>query len=78
MLSLMEERRKTAAAFPNVVNYEGERAFAVATPGGICDLSPIAGIVRMDRRTDEVEAAVVETPLGKLAGQRKDRAEGLS
>ncbi|HEX7452936.1 MAG TPA: BadF/BadG/BcrA/BcrD ATPase family protein, partial [Polyangiaceae bacterium] len=27
MLSLMEERRKTAAAFPNVVNYEGERAF---------------------------------------------------
>src|SRR6187402_1218469 len=28
MLSLMEERRKTAAAFPNIVNYEGERAFA--------------------------------------------------
>ncbi len=27
MLSLMEERRKTAAAFPNIVNYEGERAF---------------------------------------------------
>jgi predicted CoA-substrate-specific enzyme activase len=78
MLSLMAERKKTAAAFPNMVSYEGERAFVSNYKG---ERLPEAGSMLEDIEVKQtlfrVKRTKIERPFLRSSQEAQNRRKKI-